>query len=91
MTLYFAYKNKTLITNEKVYDFEEKTYPISEMVEQEIKDHKTIDVVKRSAVMCSDILPVVAKLKEKENDVGHVAVEPHAHTSVPNHIIEVAV
>ncbi|KAI3761444.1 hypothetical protein L1987_51860 [Smallanthus sonchifolius] len=91
--LYFKYKNKKPIANEKISEFEAKKYPVSEMQEKkipEIIDHKTIDVVKLSALMCCDVLPVVARLDENGHDAGHVAIEPQAHPGVPNHIIEVA-
>ncbi|KAL4584729.1 hypothetical protein LXL04_009338 [Taraxacum kok-saghyz] len=80
MILYFAYKNNKLITNEKVFEFEEKHHQVSEMEEQKItKDHKTIDVAKLSGLKCCD-------------HAGQVAVEPHAPPSVPNHVnIEVVV
>ncbi|KAI3499618.1 hypothetical protein L1887_35421 [Cichorium endivia] len=95
MILYFVYKNKKAISNGKIFEeLEAEKYPISEMEEQkipEIKDCKTIDVVKLSPLVCSDIVAVVSKLNEKGHGAGHVAVEPEAHTSVPNHIIEVPV
>lgn len=50
--LYFVYKNNKPITIENLSELEAKKYPINEMKEQtipEIKDHKTIDVVKLSA------------------------------------------
>ncbi|KAI7732192.1 hypothetical protein M8C21_033205 [Ambrosia artemisiifolia] len=75
MILYFMYKNKKPIANEKM---------------SELANHKTIEVVKLNALMCSDVLPVVAKLKENGHDASHVAVEPQARPNAPNHIIEVA-
>ncbi|KVI06152.1 SWEET sugar transporter [Cynara cardunculus var. scolymus] len=96
MILYFVYKNKKPIINEKMSEKGEQKYTIGKMEEQkmvEVKDHKTIDVVKLSANLLSpDVLPVVAKLKENEHDAVPVAVhEPEARPTVPNHIIEVAV
>ncbi|KAI3785901.1 hypothetical protein L1987_45027 [Smallanthus sonchifolius] len=80
MILYFMYKNKKPIANEKMSEFKAKKYPVNEMEEkkiQEIIDHKPIDVVKLTALMCSDdVLPVVTKLNENGHDAGHVAVEP---------------
>ncbi|KAI3759523.1 hypothetical protein L6452_07407 [Arctium lappa] len=90
MILYFVYKNKKPITDEKISQNGEQKYTIGKTEERkvvEIKDHKTIDVVKFSALLSSDVLPAVAKLKENEHD----AVEPQARPNVPNHIIEVAV
>ncbi|MFS7971428.1 hypothetical protein Hanom_Chr09g00832681 [Helianthus anomalus] len=92
MILYYMYKNKKPISNEKITEFEAKKYPIGEMEGkgfQKTEDHKTIDVVKLTALISSDILPVVTKLKENGHDADHVAVEPQAHPNVPNHIIEV--
>ncbi|KAI3759524.1 hypothetical protein L6452_07408 [Arctium lappa] len=90
MILYFVYKNKKPITDKKISQNGEQKYTIGKTEERkivEIKDHKTIDVVKLSALFSSDVLPTVAKLKENEHDV----VEPQARPNVPNHIIEVAV
>ncbi|KAM0004546.1 putative SWEET sugar transporter [Helianthus debilis subsp. tardiflorus] len=92
MILYYMYKNKKPISNEKIIEFEAKKYPIGEMEGkrfQETVDHKTIDVVKLTTLISSDILPVVTKLKENGHDAGQVAGEPQAHPNVPNHIIEV--
>ncbi|XP_076898537.1 bidirectional sugar transporter N3-like [Bidens hawaiensis] len=91
MILYYMYKNKKPDSNEKMSEFEATKYPVSEMEEKKIQeiDHKTIDVVKLSALISSDILPVVSKLKENGHGVGHVAIEPQARPNVPNHIIEV--
>ncbi|KAI3759522.1 hypothetical protein L6452_07406 [Arctium lappa] len=90
MILYFVYKNKKPITDEKISQNGEQKYTIGKTEERkvvEIKDHKTIDVVKLSALLSSDVLPAVAKLKENEHD----AVEPQAHPNVPNHVMEVVV
>ncbi|XP_076920972.1 bidirectional sugar transporter SWEET9-like [Bidens hawaiensis] len=93
MVPYFMYKNKKPIANEKISEFEAKKFPIKEIEEKtipEIKDHKTIDVVKLNALMCSDVLSGVAKLNENGHDAGHVSIEPQPCPNVPNHVIEVA-
>ncbi|KVI06163.1 bidirectional sugar transporter SWEET10-like [Cynara cardunculus var. scolymus] len=91
MILYFVYKNKKPVTDEKISNFEAK---ISEMEEQklpEYKNQKITDVVKLETLIHSDILPVAAKLNKNGCDqAGHVAVEPKAASYVPNHTIEVA-
>ncbi|KAK1433953.1 hypothetical protein QVD17_10871 [Tagetes erecta] len=88
MILYYMYKNKKPIVNEKMSEFEAQKYPVSETQEkkiQETMDHKTLDVVKLSALISSDILPVVTKLKEN----GHDHVEAQGRPNVQNHIIKV--
>ncbi|KAJ9536136.1 hypothetical protein OSB04_un000690 [Centaurea solstitialis] len=93
MILYFVYKNKKPITEEKITAIGEQKYTTSKVEEQKIPetiDYKTIDVVKLDALLSSDVL-LAAKLKESEHDVILVAVEPQAHPNVPNHIIEVSV
>ncbi|KAJ9536019.1 hypothetical protein OSB04_un000812 [Centaurea solstitialis] len=93
MILYFVYKNKKPITEEKITAIGEQKYTTSKVEEQKIPetiDYKTIDVVKLDALLSSDVL-LAAKLKESEHDVIPVAVEPQAHPNVPNHIIEVSV
>ncbi|CAH1423127.1 unnamed protein product [Lactuca virosa] len=84
MILYFVYKNKKPLTNEKILTLEAK---ISQKEEQKIpehKDQKTVDILKLENLINSDILPVVAK----SNKI--VAVEPQAPLYVPHHTIEVA-
>ncbi|XP_076936807.1 bidirectional sugar transporter SWEET9-like [Bidens hawaiensis] len=76
--LYFVYKNKKPVCNEKVSEIEIK----NKTEEQKIpntKDQEILDIVKLSTLMCS--IPVVAKLNE--NNV----VDDNL---VTNHIIEVA-
>ena len=94
MILYFLYKKKKPITDEKITEFNETKYPISQMHEpriSETKDQKSIDIVKLNSLLSSDILPVVTKLIENTQDDGHIATDPQARPNVPNHIIEVAV
>lgn len=91
MILYFIYKNKKPVIDEKISSFEEK---ISEMEEQKIsnlKDQKMPDVEKLNALTCSDILPVVTKLKEKEHDAVHVVIESEVRPIVLNHNIKAIV
>lgn len=86
MILYFVYKNQTPVINEKLSGSEEK---ISEMEKQrvpEINNHKIIDVMKLNPIMCSDVLPVVAKSNKNKNVSTCVAVESQ---TMPNHTIEV--
>ncbi|KAL8256854.1 hypothetical protein R6Q59_028895 [Mikania micrantha] len=88
MTLYFVYKDKKPVHSQKTLTSEEK---ISEMEEQKIseqEDPKIIDNVKLLAqpLTCSDILPILAKLNEREDDAVFVGVEPEVR---PNHAIEV--
>nr|GEW03564.1 SWEET sugar transporter [Tanacetum cinerariifolium] len=94
MILYFLYKNKKPISNKQIIEFDEKKCAISEIHEEKIsetKDHKSIDIVKLSKLLSSDILPAVSKLTENTHDAGHIITDPQAHPNVPNHIIEVAV
>ncbi|KAK1407161.1 hypothetical protein QVD17_38772 [Tagetes erecta] len=88
MILYFVYKNKKPVSDEKVSTgLEIKTVATEEPKIQENKDQEIIDVVKLSAALMSSI-PVVAKLNENKNTIvdDHLVLEPH----VPNHTIEVA-
>lgn len=88
MILYFVYKNKKPVSDEKVSTgLEIKTIVTEEPKVQENKDQEIIDVVKLSAALMSS-LPVVAKLNENKNVIvdDHLVVEPQ----VPNHTIEVA-
>lgn len=83
--LYFVYKNKKPVSDEKVSELEAKNVKTVEHKVPEKKDQEIIDVVKLSALMCS--IPVVAKLNEDATDVDdRLVVEP----PVPNHTIEVA-
>lgn len=86
IVLYFVYKNKKPVSNEKVSALEIKTIETEGKKIPENKDQEIIDIVKFSVLMCS--IPVVAKLNENNNVVvdDHLVVEPH----VPNHTIEVA-
>ncbi|GKB61922.1 SWEET sugar transporter, partial [Tanacetum coccineum] len=93
MILYFLYKNKKPISNKHITEFDEKKCTISEIHEEKIsetKDHKSIDIVKLSKLLSSDMLPAVTKLTENTHDAGHIITDPQARPNVPNHIIEVA-
>ncbi|GJZ13160.1 SWEET sugar transporter [Tanacetum coccineum] len=59
MILYFVYKNKKPVTNEKISGFEEKISAIEEQKTQDINEHKFIDVVKLNALISSVNLPEV--------------------------------
>ncbi|GJT16916.1 SWEET sugar transporter [Tanacetum coccineum] len=85
MILYFVYKNKKPVSDEKVLEFETKVVKTEEHRIPEKNDQDIIDVVKLSALISS--IPVVAKLNENAIDVDdRLVVEP----PVPNHTIEVA-
>lgn len=84
--LYFVYKNKKPVNDEKVSELEAKKVETEE--EQKIsekKDQDIIDVVKLSTLMCS--IPAVTKLNENANDThNHLVAEPPqvpaAHTTI---------
>ncbi|GKB55898.1 SWEET sugar transporter [Tanacetum coccineum] len=68
--LYFVYKNKRPVIDEKISKFDQK---ISEMEEQKmskLKDQKIVNVVKLNAYLHAEILPVAAK---NANNYDHVA------------------
>ena len=84
MILYFVYKNKKSVSDEKVSELQAKSVETEEQKISEKRDQEIIDVVKLSALMCS--IPTVARLNENTND--HLVVEP---VQVPAaHTIEVA-
>lgn len=87
MILYFVYKNKKPITDEKISTFDAK---ISEMEEQripEFKDQKIINAVKLDTFIHSDVLPVVANLEKDRYDSCHKAADPQELFNVPKHTI----
>ncbi|KAI7755084.1 hypothetical protein M8C21_026756 [Ambrosia artemisiifolia] len=82
--LYFVYKNKKIVCNEKVSAIEIKNKTEEQKI-SENKDQEIVDIAKLSALMCS--FPVVAKLNENNNVVDdHLVVEPQ----VIKHTVEVA-
>ncbi|KAJ9536137.1 hypothetical protein OSB04_un000691 [Centaurea solstitialis] len=86
MILYFVYKNKKPIIDEKISKFDEK---ISEMEEQRIpdfKDTKSIDVIKLTGMMPVEILPGAGKYAQNANHV--VVVEPRDLQNMPNYTIQ---
>ncbi|KAJ9567903.1 hypothetical protein OSB04_003869 [Centaurea solstitialis] len=90
MILYFVYKNKKPVSDEKkVSELEAKKVETEEQKISEKRDQEIIDVVKLSALMCS--IPAVTRVNENTNDnIGHnhLVVEP---PRVPlAHTIEVA-
>ncbi|KVH98975.1 SWEET sugar transporter [Cynara cardunculus var. scolymus] len=93
MILYFVYKNKKPVSDEKVSDekvteLEGKNLETEERKISEKRDQEIIDVVRLSALMCS--IPVVTKLNENVNDIvhDHLVVEPPQAPVA--HAIEVA-
>ncbi|KAF5757969.1 putative SWEET sugar transporter [Helianthus annuus] len=84
--LYFMYKNKKPVIDEKISKLEVK---ITEMEEQKVPgltDQKSIDVVKLEALLNTEDLPVVAK---NTHNFDHVAVEAQALGNMPTHTIKV--
>ncbi|KAK1422397.1 hypothetical protein QVD17_25494 [Tagetes erecta] len=91
--LYFKYKNKKPVFDEKISELEAKSYPISDMEEKkkpQVMDHKTKDVVKHCASTGFDVLPVVTHLEVTGHDASRATFEPKAGPNVPSHIIDVA-
>ncbi|KAF5796623.1 putative SWEET sugar transporter [Helianthus annuus] len=86
--LYFVYKNKKPVCDEKLSGIEIKTKAGIEVNtkadEQKIpenKDQEIVDIVKLSAALMCSINPVVAKLDENNNVVDdRLVVEPHVTT-----------
>ncbi|KAM0060120.1 putative SWEET sugar transporter [Helianthus debilis subsp. tardiflorus] len=83
--LYFMYKNKKPIMDEKISKLEAK---ITEMEEQKVPGHdqKSIDVVKLEALLHAEILPAVAK---NPSNFDQVALEAQALGNMPTHTIKV--
>ncbi|KAM0060122.1 putative SWEET sugar transporter [Helianthus debilis subsp. tardiflorus] len=84
--LYFMYKNKKPVIDEKISKLEVK---ITEMEEQKVPgltDQKSIDVVKLEALLNTEVLPVVTK---NPHNFDHVAVEAQALGNMPSHTIKV--
>ncbi|KAJ0748069.1 putative SWEET sugar transporter [Helianthus annuus] len=90
--LYFVYKNKKPVCDEKKPELEIKNIATEEQKIQENKDQEIIDVVKLSALMRS--IPVVSKPNENNNNNNNniITVDDHLvlEPQVPNHTIEVA-
>lgn len=74
----------------KIADFEEKVWEIEVPKIPELKDEKVIDVANLSAMICSDILPVIATYSKSGNEDDCVAIEIPESRFQPNHTIEVA-
>ena len=87
MILYFVYKNKKQVTNEKISVFEEKISAREEQKIPNINDHKFIDVVKLNALISSDTLPEVTKLNKNKEVPNHMDVKPQ---TMPHRTIEVS-
>ncbi|KAI3759532.1 hypothetical protein L6452_07418 [Arctium lappa] len=86
MILYFVYKNKKPIIDEKTFKFEEKVTKMEEQRIPEFNDTKSIDLVKLKGMMPVEILPGDEKYAHNAN---YVVVEPQALQNTPNHTIEV--
>ncbi|PWA92378.1 SWEET sugar transporter [Artemisia annua] len=87
MILYFVYKNKKPVTNEKISSFEAKISAMEEQTIPNINDHKVIDVVKLNALISSDTLPEVTKLNKNKEVPNHMDVKPQ---TMPHSTIEVS-
>ena len=87
MILYFVFKNKKSVTNEKILDFELKINETEEQKVAEIKDHEIINVAKLDALISSDIYPVVGKISQNKNVCDGIMVNDKQTTQ--NHTIEV--
>ncbi|XP_071712406.1 bidirectional sugar transporter NEC1-like [Rutidosis leptorrhynchoides] len=91
LILYFVYKNKKPIMDKKMVNFDEKKCELEVQKITELKDQKVIDVANLSALVCSEILPVVATLNQSKHENDYVSIEiPAAYGCQPNHIVEVA-
>ncbi|KAK1433954.1 hypothetical protein QVD17_10872 [Tagetes erecta] len=84
MILYFMYKNKKPVIDEKIPTFDAKTSEMEQKI-PEFKDQKIIDVVKLETLMQSER----AKLHKNGYDVAHEDAKPQVPSNVPNHTIEV--
>nr|XP_043636220.1 bidirectional sugar transporter SWEET9-like [Erigeron canadensis] len=76
--LYFIYKNKKPIIDDKITEFKERMSSIDEPRVPEVKDHNTIDMVKLNALIRSENVA--------NNQNGGVVRSP----IVANHTVEVA-
>ncbi|KAK9066382.1 hypothetical protein SSX86_013704 [Deinandra increscens subsp. villosa] len=86
--LYYKYKNKKTVTEEKISTFDVKISSETEQKIPEFKDQKIIDVVNLETLMRSE-MSLAAKLHQNEYDAGHGDDKPQAPINVPNHTIEV--
>ncbi|XP_071728431.1 bidirectional sugar transporter NEC1-like [Rutidosis leptorrhynchoides] len=73
MILYFVYKNKNPVIDEKTFTFEQKIYKVEDQKIADVKDQQIIDVAKLNTLLNAEILPVSAN---NPHTFDHVAVEP---------------
>ncbi|CAI9280605.1 unnamed protein product [Lactuca saligna] len=86
MILYFVYKNKKPVIDEKVSRCEDKVAELAEEKLPEFRDQKIIDVVNLKALLHADIHPVFSQNAQKAN---RAVFEPQTLPNVPNCTIEV--
>ncbi|XP_076891812.1 bidirectional sugar transporter SWEET9-like [Bidens hawaiensis] len=82
--LYFMYKNKTPVTDEKISTCDANNREMEQKI-PEFKDQKIIDIVKLETLRNTDIL--AAKLQK--HDAYHGDHKPKFPSDVPNHTIEI--
>ena len=80
MILYFVYKNKKPVIDEKISKFDQKITEMEEQKMPELKDQKIIDVVKLNAYLHA---------AKNANNFDHAAVESQVLQNMPNHTIKV--
>ncbi|KAI3766056.1 hypothetical protein L2E82_16105 [Cichorium intybus] len=85
MILYFVYKNKKPVIDEKIYKCEEKVTELAEQKLPEYRDQKIIDVVKLKTSLDADTRPV---FPENAHDTNQASFEPQALHNVPSCTIE---
>lgn len=73
----------------KMVDLEEKIGEMEKPKIPEPQEHNIINVEQLSALIRSDILPVVATLSKIRHEDDCVAIEPQPAQFEPNHCIEV--
>ncbi|XP_076897453.1 bidirectional sugar transporter SWEET9-like [Bidens hawaiensis] len=82
--LYFVYKNKTPVMDEKISTCEAKNSEMEKKIPK-FKDQKIIDIVKLETLRNTDILAA----KFQKNDAYHGDHKPKFPSDVPNHTIEI--
>ncbi|KAK1422399.1 hypothetical protein QVD17_25496 [Tagetes erecta] len=91
LILYFVYKNKKPAMSKKMVDFDEKIDEMEKPKIPEPQEHNIINVAPLiSALIQSDLLPVVATLSKIGHEDDCVAIEPQPVRFEPSHCIEVA-
>ncbi|XP_076889741.1 bidirectional sugar transporter SWEET9-like [Bidens hawaiensis] len=89
LIIYFVYKNKMSVVDKKMVNFEEKICEMEKGKIPELEEHNTVSVVHLSALVCSDILPVVATLNKIRHEDNCAAAEPQLGRFEPNHCTEI--